>query len=84
MAYFWVASCSVVVLWNFVMHSKLWSSDMLSGCKRSASLRHCRIGPCECCHWHRYCFVMACAPHLSFLMEVFSLVMVWIARPRVC
>ena len=28
--------------------------------------------------------MMACAPHLSFLMEVLSFVMAWIARPRVC
>ena len=27
--------------------------------------------------------MMACAPHLSFLIEVLSCVMVWIARPRV-
>ena len=79
-----MTSCSVVVLWNYVMRSKLCSSNMLSGCKRSASLRHCSVGPCKCCHWHMYCFVMVCASHLSFLMEVFSLVMAWIARPRVC
>ena len=27
---------------------------------------------------------MVCAPHLSFLVEVLSLIMAWIARPRVC
>ena len=28
--------------------------------------------------------MIACAPHLSFLVEVLSLIMAWIARPRVC
>jgi hypothetical protein len=83
-AYFCMASCSVVLLWNCVMHSKLWSSRMLSGCRRSVSFRHCSVNPCGFCHWHRYCFVMACAPHLSFLVEVLSLIMACIARPRVC
>ena len=57
------------------MSSKLWSSRMLSGCNNSTSFRHCDVNPCGICHWHRYCFVIACAPHLSFLMEIFSLVM---------
>ena len=45
---------------------------------------------CHCCvvsfgvrHWHRYFLFMVCAPHLSFLVVVFSLIIVWIARPRV-
>ena len=46
-------------------------------------MRHCCVVPCVVCHWHRYVFLMACAPHLSFLVVVFSLIMVWIACPRV-
>lgn len=38
--------------------------------------------PFVVCHWHRYAFLMACAPHLSFLVMVFSLMMDWIVCPR--
>ena len=66
------------------MSNKLWSSRMLSGCSRSSSVRHCCVIPCVDCHWHRYVLLIACAPHLSFLVMVFTLIMVWIALPRVC
>ena len=56
---------------------------MLSGCISSSSLRHCWAFPCGSCHWHRYIRFMACAPHLSFLMLVFSLIIVWIGCPSV-
>ena len=66
------------------MSSRLWSSKMMSRCKRFSSMRHCCIVPCVVCHWHRYVLLMTCAPHLSSLvLLVFFLIMVWIVRPRV-
>ena len=59
------------------------SSRLLSGCRRFSSVRHCCVVSFGVCHWHRYVILMACAPHLSFLVVVFSLIMVLIARPRV-
>ena len=46
-------------------------------------MRHCCVISFGVCHWHRYCLFMASVPHLSFLVVVFSLVMVQIARPKV-
>ena len=46
-------------------------------------MRHCCVVPCIVCNWHRYVFLMACAPHLSYLAMVFSLGMVWIVQPKV-
>ena len=46
-------------------------------------MRHCSVFPCGVCHWHKYVFLMVCAPHLSFLVVVFSLITVWIVCPRV-
>ena len=65
------------------MRSKLWSTNMLSGCKRSSSVRHCCVIVPVICHWHKYVFFMACAPHLSFLVVVFPLVMAYIVCPNV-
>jgi hypothetical protein len=65
------------------MSSRLWSSSMLYGCRRLSSVRHCWIVSFRMSHWHIYYVFMAFAPHLSFPMVVLSLVMVWIAHPRV-
>ena len=46
-------------------------------------MRHWCVFSCVVCHWHRFFFLMVCAPHLSFLVTDFSLIIVWIARPRV-
>ena len=72
-----------MVLRYNVMSNRLWSSRMLSECKRFSSVRHCCIFPCVVCHWRRHVLLMTCAPHLSFLVVVFSLIMVWIACMRV-
>ena len=61
------------------MVSRLWSSKMLSRCKRSSSLRHCCMVVFAFCQRHRYDLLMACAPHLSFLVVVFLLLFcVWL------
>ena len=65
------------------MSSRLCSSRMLARCSRSSYVRHWCVFPSVDCHWHRYVFLMACAPYLSFLMAIFSLVMVWIVCPRI-
>ena len=65
------------------MSSRLCSSRMLSRCSRSSFVRHCCVVPCVDCYWHKYVLLIACAPHLSFLVMVLTLVMVWIALPRV-
>ena len=44
---------------------------------------HCCAAPCVIYHWHRHVLLIAFAPHLFFLVVVFSLIMVWIACPRV-
>jgi hypothetical protein len=46
-------------------------------------VQHCCVFPCVVCHWHRYVILMTCAPHLSFLVVIFSLIMVWVACMRV-
>lgn len=56
---------------------------MLSGWRRYSSSLHCCVVVARDFHWHRYALFMACAPHLSFLVMFFSLMMDWIARPRV-
>ena len=55
---------------------------MLSGCRSSSSVRQCCIVSVILRHWHRYSLFMACAPHLSFLVVILSLIMVWISHPR--
>ena len=75
--------CFVWLWWYCVYSSMLCSRRMLSGCSSSSSLRHCCVVPCGSCHWHRYIRFMACAPHLSFLVVVFSFIIVWIVCPSV-
>lgn len=45
-------------------------------------MRHCCVVPFVVFHWHKYAFFRACAPHLSFLVMVFPLIMEWIVCPR--
>ena len=81
--YCWVVFCSNIFLLCCVMSSRLFLSRVLSGCSRPSSERHCCVVPCVDCHWHRYVLLIACTPHLSFMVMVFTLVMMWIALPRV-
>ena len=37
---------------------------------------------CVICHWLRYFLLMACAPHLSFMLMVLALIMTWIFPPK--
>lgn len=67
--------------WYCVMSRRLWSSSMLSGCTRSSSVRHCCVGPLKVFHWHRYVILMVNAPHLSFMVLTFSLIMECIVCP---
>ena len=65
------------------MASKLWSSRMLSGWSNSSSVRHYCVVLFVVCHWHKYVFLMACAPHLSFLVVVFSFIILCMAVPSI-
>ena len=65
------------------MVSRLWSSNMLSGCSSSSSVRHCCAVLFVIFHWHKNVFLMACAPHLSFLMVVFASIILCIAVPNI-
>lgn len=56
----------------------LCSRSMLYGCNSSSPLRHCCMVPSDTCHWHRYIFLIACAPHFFFLVVILSFIMVWI------
>ena len=56
---------------------------MLSGYSSSSPLRHCCMVPSGTCHWQKYLFLIACASHLSFLVVVFSFIMVWIVWPSI-
>ena len=61
------------------MVSRLWFKSMLSGWSRASSVRHCCVVLFVVCHWHRYVFLMACAPHLSFLVVIFSFMILCMA-----
>ena len=66
-----------------MIRSMLCSRSMLSLCSNSSSLRHCCIVPSGTCYWHRYFFLIDYAPHLSFLVVICSLTMVWIDWPNI-
>lgn len=78
-----VVFCVVVAVWYCVMVSRLCSNRMLSGWSSSSSVRHCCVALFGVCHWHRYVFLMACAPHLSFLVVVFSFIILCMAVPSI-
>ena len=44
-------------------------------------MRHCCVVPLGFCHWHRCVFLMACTPHISFIVVDFSLIIVCIVCP---
>jgi hypothetical protein len=74
--------CSSRVFLYCVMVSRLWSSRILSGCRRSSSLRHCCMVLFIFCQRHKYDLLIACAPHLSFLVVVFSFIILCMACPN--
>ena len=82
LVYVWMVFCSICFLWYCVMQSVLCSNSMLYGCSSSSSLRHCWVVPSGSCHWDRYILWVVCASHLSFLVLVFSSIMVWIVCPN--
>ena len=49
----------------------------------SSSLHHICVVPCGVFYWLRYCHLMVCAPHLSFIVVVLVLIMAWSFVPRV-
>lgn len=65
------------------MSNRLWSSNMLSGCRRFSFVHHCCVVSLGVRHWHKYTIFMVCVPHLSFLVVFFLLIIACIARPRV-
>jgi hypothetical protein len=46
-------------------------------------VRHWCVVLVVVCHWHKYVFLMACAPHLSFLVIVFSFIILCMAFPSI-
>ena len=81
-SYCWMVFSSSCLTWYCVMRSMLCSRRMLFGCINSSIFRHCCIVPCGTCHWHKYILVIACAPHLSFLVVV-CFIMVWRVWPTI-
>ena len=69
--------------WHCAMVSTLWSRTMLFGCSKSSSVRHCCVVLFVVCHWHKYVLLMACALHLSFLVVVFSFIILCMAFPSI-
>ena len=68
-------------VWYCVRSSRLWSSRMPSKLRSFFFL-----APYLCCgvfYWLRYCHLMVCAPHLSFIVVVLVLIMAWTFVPRV-
>ena len=53
------------------MSNRLWSSNMLSGCRRFSFVHHCCVVSLGVRHWHKYTIFMVCVPHLSFLVVFF-------------
>jgi hypothetical protein len=78
-----VVCCVVVAVWYCAMVNRLWSRNMLSGCSKSSSVRHCFVVLFVVCHWHKYVFLMACAPYLSFVVVVFPFIILCMAFPSI-